>query len=252
MTDTTTANDALGRLTDAAGFLRWRVAGPGEALRDGELDCARLAGDPDLVASAVATSADGRGSDDPQVAASLWWQGYAYRVAGTALACWLLTGTAPDARAEAMAVGIARDRPSSVVYRPVAPASDVPVTDDVGVLVAGAFGGHLDRVADALVARCRLGTALVWGNVAAACASGAGAVREAAGTDWHGRLNAFLAAVPHDVARLGDWAPTPDGGWAYQRRTCCLWWKTTVSGGALCVDCSLRRRAGPDPEGPPA
>ena len=54
------------------------------------------------------------GTDDPVVLASLWWQGYAYNVGGTALACWLLTGVAPDVRAERMAVGIA-GRPSSVV-----------------------------------------------------------------------------------------------------------------------------------------
>ena len=77
-------------------------------------------------ASAVAASAAGRGSDDPQVLASLWWQAYAYRVAGTALACWLVGGVVPDVRAEAMAVGVARSRPSSVVYLVSDPAPASP------------------------------------------------------------------------------------------------------------------------------
>jgi ferric iron reductase protein FhuF len=229
----TGVRDALAAVTDVAGFLRWRV---GDGLEPGEIACGDLAGDADLVARTVAESADGRGSDDPQVAASLWWQGYAYRVAGTALACWLLTGAAPDPSAENMAIGIARSRPSSVTYR-----CDEG-SGDVATLVDRLFPGHLDRVAATLLAGHRLGTQLVWGDAAAACAAGAGAVREAAGPAWHEHLGAFLAAAPHDLAGLGAWHPTgePDG-WAYQRRTCCLWWKTTTAAGALCADCSLRR-----------
>jgi ferric iron reductase protein FhuF len=232
----TGAADALARLTDVADWLRWRMGAPGE----GELACVTLAGSPEDVAHAVATSADVRGTDDPVVLASLWWQGYAYRVGGTALACWLLTGLAPDVRAERMAVGIARGRPSSVVY------GSTEATDDAGELSDWLFAGHLDLVAPSLSASRRLGSGLVWGNVAAACAAGAGAVREAAGDRWHDGLATFLAAAPHDLDALGAWEPTPS--WAYHRRTCCLWWKTTTSGGALCSDCSLHRA---DTEGSP-
>jgi iron complex transport system ATP-binding protein len=234
--------DQLAVVSGVASFLRWRCDGPGAEPGPGELDCAVLARDAGAVAAAVADSADGRGSDDPQVAASLWWQGYAYRVAGTALACWLMTGTAPDVRAAGMAVGIARSRPSSVVYRPASAAGGPGATTDLDTFVDWLFPGHLDPVAATLRAGTRIGAALVWGNVAAACASGAGAVREAAGPAWHPRLDAFLAAAPHGLAGLGAWAPTPDRrGWAFHRRTCCLWWKTAVSGGALCADCSLHR-----------
>ncbi|HZM43085.1 MAG TPA: IucA/IucC family C-terminal-domain containing protein [Acidimicrobiales bacterium] len=225
----TGVEDALGRLTEVADWMRWRVGAPA----DGELACATLAGSPGDVARAVATSADVRGTDDPVVLASLWWQGYAYRVGGTALACWLLTGVAPDVRAERMAVGVGRGRPASVVY------GSTEATDDAGQLSDWLFAGHLDLVAASLGAGRRLGSGLVWGNVAAACAAGAGAVREAAGPGWHDGVAAFLAAAPHDLDGLGAWEPTP--AWAYHRRTCCLWWKTTTSNGALCSDCSLHR-----------
>src|SRR5215467_5097011 len=135
------ARTALAAVTDVAGFLRWRI---GDGLAPGEIACADLAADTGLVARTVAESADGRGSDDPQVAASLWWQGYAYRVAGTALACWLLTGVAPDPSAGNMAIGIARSRPSSVAYRTDA------TSDDLTLLVERLFPGHLDRVAATL------------------------------------------------------------------------------------------------------
>jgi ferric iron reductase protein FhuF len=232
---------ALGALREPAPHLRWRVAGPGDPLEDGELACATLVDDPDALAAAVAASAEGRGSDDLQVLASLWWQAYAYRVAGTALACWLLTGVAPEVRAEAAAVGIARSRPSSVVY--LAPARVLGARGNaLDGLVADLFPGHLDRAAESLRARHALGRSLIWGNVAAACASAAGSVRAAAGGGWwRDRLGAFLAAAPHDLAAFGRWTfPTADEP-AFRRTTCCLWWKTSAAAGALCADCSLTR-----------
>jgi ferric iron reductase protein FhuF len=229
---------ALAAVTDAAPWLRWRVDEGELRARADELPCAELAQGPGAVAASVAASADARGSEEPAVLASLWWQGYAYRVAGTALASWLLTGTMPDVRAEAMAVGIARGRPSSVVYLNGSAATDI--TSFVDRL----FAGHLDLVASALRARHPMGAQLVWGNVAAASASAAGAVRDAAGASWVDRVAAFTEAAPHGLAALGDWSPTADGQWAFRRRTCCLWWKTTASGGALCADCSLHGRFG--------
>jgi hypothetical protein len=285
---------ALGAMTTAAPHLRWRIDAPGSTLGPDELSCAELAADPDAVAAAVAATADGRGSNDPQVLASLWWQAYAYRVAGTALACWLLTGAAPDVRAERMAVGVARSRPSSVVYLAAAPAPAgaprSPGTSGAGTGTAGRadadagagagagaastagsdgragdpgghtdradavldgfvdrlFAGHLDLVAANLRARHPLGRPLVWGNVAAACASGVGAVHAAAGPGWPDRLARFLGAAPHGLDGLGTWA-FPAGGLDFRRRTCCLWWKTTVADGALCADCSLRSRPSPAP-----
>lgn len=233
----TTAIDALGRLTAVADWMRWRVLGLGDPLADGEVASAALA-DPAVVQDQIASSADARGTDDPVVLASLWWQGYAYRTAGVALACWLLTGVAPDCRADVMAVGVARGRPSSTTWRLPRHAGAVA---DARSLATHLFAGHLDLVAAALP---RMGRGLVWGNVAAACASGAGAVREACGPAWHDRVAEFLAAAPHGLARLGQWEPAgepADDAWAFHRRTCCLWWKTTTSGGALCADCSLHR-----------
>jgi hypothetical protein len=263
---------ALDAVTAAASHLRWRIAEAGAPVPLDELSCGVLATDPDAVAAAVAATAEGRGSDDPQVLASLWWQAYAYRVAGTALACWLLTGTVPDVRAEAMAVGVARSRPSSVVYLTATTASGAadrstagvtgqvvtsgadlraggdtlgvmaaPVHTDPSTFVDRLFGGHLDLVAAGLRSRHPLGAQLVWGNVAAACASGIGAVHHAAAPGWPDRLANILAAAPHGLAALGQWS-FPDHGLGFRRRTCCLWWKTTVAEGALCADCSLRPR----------
>lgn len=225
----TSIDEALGPLTSLVEHLRWRAGPPGKH----DLLAAELAGDADRCAAVVAASAEGRGSDDPQVLGSLWWQAYSYRVAGMTLAAWALTGAAPDPAAPGTGVGLARSRPSSLVVDPGA-----AVIADLDTLVERLFAGHLDGVADALRARHALGTQLVWGDTAAGIASAFGAVGTAPGAPpLRDRVDVVTAALPHRVGELGVWAP---GHWAFRRRTCCLWWKTTASNGALCEDCSLR------------
>jgi ferric iron reductase protein FhuF len=228
---------ALTPVTDLVPHLRWRV-GP---LADDELACHELVVEPDRLWASVAATAEGRGSSDPQVLASLWFQAYAYRVAGVSLASFLLSGVLPDARAEVMGIGIARSRPSSVVWLPGA-ADPTTALDQA---CARLFAGHLDPIVEGLRSQAAVGEQLLWGNCAAACASATGAVISAAGTDadplWH-RAGRFLVAAAHGLDGLGDWTPTDDGP-AYRRRTCCLWFKTTPSEGHTCEDCSLRSPA---------
>jgi len=220
---------SLGAVTDLVGHLRWRVGEPDD---DDDL-LARDLTDPGTVAAAVEASAAGRGSDDPQVLGSLWWQAYCYRVAGTTLAAWALTGSAPDPSAPGAGIGIARSRPSSLlVDRGAEPVADL------GELVGRLFAGNLDRIAEALRRPHALGTQLVWGNAAAGIASALGAVGTAPDAPpLRARLDVILPTLPHDIAALGTWEP---GRWSFRRRTCCLWWKTTAANGALCEDCSLR------------
>ncbi|HEY2304134.1 MAG TPA: hypothetical protein VGH66_19700 [Acidimicrobiales bacterium] len=219
----------LAPLTELVGHLRWRVGPP----EPGELAGAELAGDPDFLAAAVTTTANGRGSEDPQVLGSLWWQAYAYRVGGTTAACWVLGGAAPDPGIDpGTSVTIARDRPSSVTYGPTAePVSDL--RELLGLL----FAGHLDPVAGSLRSRHALGEQLVWGDAAAGIAAALSAVATAPGAPpIRRRADELIGALPHGMARLGRWEDT----WSFRRRTCCLWWKTTAANGALCEDCSLR------------
>ena len=98
------------------GHLRWRIGAPGPD----DLVGRELVAAPQELVAAVASTAAGRGSDDPQVLGSLWWQAYVYRVAGTTLAAWALTGAAPDPAAAGCGVGIARSRPSSLLVDPAA------------------------------------------------------------------------------------------------------------------------------------
>lgn len=211
-------------------FLRARRDEPVE----GDLVAADLIADPDRLAAEVAATAEGRGSDDPQVLASLWWQGYSYRTAGTTLAAWVVAGSAPDPAASAGGgVGIGRARPNVLVV-----GSDAAEIAELPVLLERLFAGHLDPLADSLRARHAIGRRLLWGNAAASIASCLGAVACADGADpaWAARIDEVTAALPHDLPTLGTWL---DPHRTYRRTNCCLWWKTTAAAGALCADCSL-------------
>ena len=224
--------EALGAVTDLVPHLRWRIGPPGE----GDLLGADLAADPDRLAEEVAATAGGRGSDDPQVLTSLWWQAYAYRVAGTTLAAWVVAGAAPDPSAPGTGVGLARSRPSSLLVDP-----DAELVDELDDLVRRLFEGHLDPLVAALRARHATGLRLLHGNAAAGVASALGAVGTAEGAPatLRARVEAATAAIarPHEPD-LGAWT-----GWDYRRTTCCLWWKTSAAAGKLCEDCSLRPHA---------
>ncbi len=230
MSDATTV---LGAVTDLVGHLRWQVRPP----EPEELRSAELASSPDQLAAAVAATAAGRGSTDAQVLASLWWQAYAYRVAGTTLAAWAVTGAAPGVGDAGTAVGVARSRPASLVVDPAA-----TVRTDLGEVVDDVFAGNLDPVAASLRERHRLGTHLVHGNALAGVASALAAVASApSAPDLTTAVDEILAALPYRLATYGAFERP---GWDHRRTTCCLWWKTTVAGGSLCADCSLR----PTPE----
>jgi ferric iron reductase protein FhuF len=225
---------AVTSLDEVAGlvpFLRARRGPPGVD----DLLAADLIADAELLAAEIAATARGRGSDDPQVLASLWWQGYAYRTAGTTLAAWVVAGSAPDPAAESgSGVGIARDRPSSLVVGP-----DAAELADLDALVGRLFGGHLDPLGEALRACHPIGRRLLWGNAAASVAACLGAVAcaDGAALGVGDRVDAATAALPHRMARLGSWVEPHQ---RYRRTTCCLWWKTSAANGALCEDCSLR------------
>ena len=180
------------RCREPAAHLRWRVAGAGDPLRGDELACAALAADPDALAAAVAATADGPRQRRPAgpglaVVAGLRLPGRGHRAG-------LLAAVGHGTRRSGRGDG-GRHRPQPPVRGRLPSGRDRPgpgrqtaAGDDLATLVDRLFAGHLDRVAESLRARHALGRSLIWGNVAAACASAAGSVRAAAGAAWPDRL----------------------------------------------------------------
>lgn len=191
--------------------------------------------DPDRLADIVAATAEGRGSDDPIVLASLWWQSYAYRTAGALIAAWVLTGSAPDPGIDTgIAIRISRARPAKLVLG----ADATEITDPVRFLDR-LFTNNLDPLADALRARHRIGRRLVDGNTMASIATGYSTVTTADGAPdgLEPRIEAISAHLPAHLSDLVRWiTPYSDR----RRTTCCLFYKSAPSDGRYCKDCSLR------------
>jgi hypothetical protein len=84
-----------------------------------------------------------------------------------------------------------------------------------------------------------VGEPLLWGNVAASCASAFGAF--AGGlperrVEIRARAEAFFAGARPEIAGAGRLVRLGDG-WAWERKSCCLWYLT--ESGFKCEDCSL-------------
>jgi iron complex transport system ATP-binding protein len=231
-----TLADDLTAVSDTVSFLRSTIDPQG----DEWLRCDRLVGDVDLLRTIVRSTAEGRGTRDEQVATSLFVQAYAYRVAAAAIGVWVLRDRAIDVRVGNVAVALSRHRPSSVGFdagTPVTGGSAEAVLDD---LLAALFAGHLDALVAAAHGVTAIGERLLWGNVAASCASafGAfhGAVPEAARADVLARRDRFFDAAGERLDGLGH-ATDVGPAWYWNRTSCCLWYRT--SSGFRCEDCSL-------------
>jgi ferric iron reductase protein FhuF len=224
-------------LTSAVDYLRITVGdGPGDWL-----PCGPLVDDPEHLGATVAGTKQARGTDRDDVATSLFVQGYAFRIATVVVGSWLLADTVVDVAPATTAIALGRGRPNAVrldagtaVHTP-AGAADVH---------AALVDGHLAAMVANAHASCRVGAALLWGNVAASIAAAFGAF--AAGTppdearEIADRAEALLAAAGPEVRDAGRLVRVGDR-FTWERHSCCLWYRT--ESGFMCEDCSLRPRA---------
>ena len=193
-------------------------------LGDGWLECADLIVRPEILAETLA--ATDFGTDDAAVRASLFCQGYAFRVASVVLGPYALGLPSPD-------VG-----PANVVVRTgafgvgaVGVHSGALDDRDAATIAADLLDGHLAGLIGALRARVAISDRLLWADVASACArvvravEGAGSVRRSAIRE---RSEAFVATAPM-FAGVGAFAST-ESGWV---------WRRASSAGGYCDDCNM-------------
>lgn len=197
---------------------------------------------PPLRARVEAVAATLR-TDEPRVAASLAFQGFAARVWSLALGPAALSGRVYNLRPDRLWWHPGRTAPDDLWW-PGAPS------------VMGEPGGLAGQVGDAAYAQLlplhaavarayRVSGRLLWGNAASALAGSLRVLH-----DWchaHGLPEAAERATGLARAQLAH-PPLRDTGTltspppAFRRRTCCLYYR--VPGGGLCGDCVLRRAPG--------
>ena len=228
----------LSEMTSHVDYLRVSLDAPAA---DGWLRCHDLLADPALLAESIRLTGPGRGAPNDMVAASLYVQAYAFRIAVVALGPFALGLASPTCAPEATAIRIARHRPAAVAVldHRLGQAGDRGPDATAEALLAG----HLVPFVEAVAKIFTIGRRLLWGNVAASCMTvfraldGAPHANRAAVQQ---QATAFFAAAAPWLEGLGQFDLVRVGeqtGWYWTRQACCLWYQ--CSGGQVCDDCSL-------------
>lgn len=228
----TSAATLIGQITSTVDYLRISVAP-----RDGEwIRCEPLVSDPAGLGALVGTTKEGRGTDRDDVAMSLFVQGYAFRIASTAIGAWVMGDAVLDVSPAHTAIAMGRHRPNAVALDE---ARLVPVDDSLRGLHDTLIDGHLAPLVACAHDACRVGEALLWGNVAAGCASSFGAFANELvlrRVEIRDMAESFFASARPEVANAGRLVRLGDR-WAWERKSCCLWYLTESA--FKCEDCSL-------------
>lgn len=226
------AAQILDAVTSTVSYLRTSTGPPTEEW----LDCERLVRDPAYLIEVVGGTAAGRGTDDEQVALSLFVQAYAFRIASLGIGGWLLADQVLDVRPGATAIVLGRHRPNAVGFHSL---GLVPSDAPLEALLRAVIDEHLAPLVATSHGAVAIGERLLWGNVAAGCAASFGAFHGALPErrgEIRARAEQFLDAAPRAV-RNGGAFTTFGSGWYWERSSCCLWYRT--ASGSKCEDCSL-------------
>jgi len=226
------------------------IAGGGNGLW---LSCQELIADANWLGQAIESTGRAIGTDEPMVAASIFIQGYAYRVATLAVACLMVGGVVPGSSPETMAVGLGRGRVSKVAYLeptvfdlfdgdPPADALKEPATADqaLRLVLEQVVEKHLRALIATTREQIRIGERLLWGNVAASVSTAFRTMEGCLGR-WVVPLGLrFFELAPTDLQGLGSFLlieSEDKTGWFWERTNCCLFYQ--IPGHAKCSDCSL-------------
>ncbi|WP_412539111.1 (2Fe-2S)-binding protein [Longispora sp. K20-0274] len=171
--------------------------------------------------------ADRLGHDDPRVAASIAFQGYAAKLWSPVLATVTEAGVLPDLTPAALRWRYRAGEPVGLLLSPAAGFATTNPIEVYELVVDRHLGPLLAAVRD----RVAISERLLWGNAAAALA---GASRVL------GPASAPLRSALLGLGRLAGTVDEDSG----LRRTCCLFYR--IPGGGTCGDCVLngRHRAG--------
>ncbi len=235
-----TLDDVLRTVNERVPYLGVRTT-PGPNDERDWIGCAALIANGDTLETIVRDTNAGFETDDDAVAASLFAEAYAFRVAGDTLAAFVLGLPVPNTTPAATAVRLDKPRTSAVAY--LDPRVHLA---DARTVAAEIIGAHLQPFVAAVHAEFRVGERLLWGNVAAACAVAFRAVESSPMTPaversaLRARADEFFVASTQWFDGLGYFTIVETArrtGWYWNRTSCCLWFRT--ASGAVCDNCSL-------------
>jgi hypothetical protein len=230
---------------------------------DGELlACQALIDDPAWLGRVIRSTGPSIGTDDPVVAASIYVQGYSYRILTLAVASLFVSGLVPDASPPRLAIGLSSGWPSLVAFTgprvmildadiATLPTDSATITDAFRFVVDTAIDAHLGPLLQSVRTGIGvpLGERLLWGNVTASAATAFRTMQGCLGPFVEPLADSFFALVPPSMEGLGSFLVVENGsrrGWFWERTNCCL--VDRLPGAVRCSDCSLtpapdRRRA---------
>lgn len=209
------------------------------AERDGWIRLAELGRDPELLVELIRRTGRARGAPSDQVAASLFVQALAFRAPSVAIAAWALGLPSVTLDPDLLAVRLNRNRPGALgVWA-------TELTHHDAVTLAGAvLDDLLAPVLATIRGRIRVGSRLLWSDVAASIAAVVRAAHDVGpgGDPQVRRRGRALIAADARLAGQGEWQTLEVGhalGWYWNRAACCLWYQAAESAGRTCEDCSL-------------
>jgi iron complex transport system ATP-binding protein len=206
-----------------------------------------LIDDPQWLGEVIRSTGPGIGTVDPVVAASLFVQGYSYRVLALTVACFVTSGVVPDTSAPRVAVALSGPWPSRVTF--LAPA--VLIADDADAdrttralrfIHETAIDHHLAPLIDAVRSGlgARIGVRMLWGNVAASAATAFRTMQGYSGNAVELMGERFFDLAKPPLQGQGSFRVVESWGrrgWFWERTNCCL--IDRLPGGIRCADCSL-------------
>lgn len=239
-----TLDDTITTIQQRVSYLRCTVLddthdGSGGPDGDSWFHVGQLLAHLDRLESLIRRTGAARGADDAQVAASLFVQSFAFRMASIATAAWALGLPSTSLEPDQVGFRITRNRPGELGVW----SADV-VRHDAASLAVALVDGLVAPMVAAVRERIQVGERLLFGNAASSIATVFRAVQSTGARgdrDVRGRAVELFAA--HDrLADLGTWTTIEAGdalGWFWDRGNCCLWYRSTEANGRYCDDCSL-------------